>query len=92
MSTVNDLMKYLNKTLSLLLPVLPLNKWTTALTNLWAANVTGWDGKDTPPDTVEVDLPSPINIAVGGGQLQMSQAHISITQTTPPNRAKKSQP
>lgn len=84
MSTVNDLMKYLNRTLSLGLPVLPLNRWTRALTALWKARVSNWTADETPPPDVQVELPEPLNIPVAGATLQMSQAHILIAQIPAP--------
>lgn len=90
MSTVNDLMVYLGKSLGVTLPTLPLGRFTAALTQLWKATVKNWAGADAPPEIVEVDLPEPISMPLAGGNLQMTKAHISITQKPPPVSAARS--
>ncbi|MFT5867036.1 MAG: hypothetical protein ACI82I_002792 [Gammaproteobacteria bacterium] len=84
MSTVNDLMKYLNKTLSLILPVLPLSSVTAALTSLWSSSVKGWIDGTSPPSTVDVSLPNPIILPIAGGKVQIVEAHILITDGAAP--------
>ncbi|MGY9045680.1 hypothetical protein P775_00950 [Puniceibacterium antarcticum] len=81
MSTVNDLMTYLNKSLALVLPVLPLGRWTAALTSLWSAPVENWADGEPVPAIVDVVLPVPITMPIAGGKLQMSEAHISIAKS-----------
>jgi hypothetical protein len=90
MSSVNDLMLYLGKSLGVTLPTLPLGQFLSGLSNLWKATVKNWTDGQSPPEIVEVDLPEPIAMPIAGGNLQMTQAHISITQTPPPKKVTKS--
>lgn len=90
MSTVNDLMKYLNATFALKLPVLPLGRFTKALTALWQATAKNWISGKPPPSTVEIDLPEPVDFPIGGGKLRISAAHLSITLPKDPESAAKS--
>lgn len=79
MSTVSDLMSYLNSKFGFNLPVLPLSAFTQAMSAIWKSTVKNWVPGDTPPETITVEIKTDTTIPLGSGAFSVKSCTISIT-------------
>lgn len=78
MTSVNDLMKYLNKLYGFSLPVLPLSEFTKELTKLWKCSIRGWIPGNKLPPVVKIDIKPKFFIPLAGGNIEIEKAYVNI--------------
>lgn len=92
MASVNDFITFLNSSLGLKIPVLPLTGFPAFVVALWKRGVLNWSPGSSIPSILKVDVSksNPLDIPIGAGSVKAVDASILTSggaMGSPPKRA-----